>query len=115
DHLGNPPIAQKTMDAWAAPMVELATLPNVSCKLSGIVTAAGELWSIDDLVPYVDHALRSFGATRLAWGSDWPVVLKASDYRHWVDVARTLVAMLPADDQRRILHDNAATFYRLRP
>ena len=45
---------------------------------------------------------------------DWPVVLKASDYRHWVDATRTLLAGLPADDQRRILHDNAITFYRLK-
>jgi len=115
DHLGNPPIAQKTMDGWAAPLAALAKLPQVSCKLSGIVTVAGEAWSIDDLVPYVEHALRCFGPQRLAWGSDWPVVLKVSDYRHWVDVARTLVAGLPADDQRRILHDNAVAFYRLKP
>ncbi len=115
DHLGNPPIAQKTMDGWAAPMAELAKLPNVFCKLSGIVTVAAESWSIDDLVPYVEHALRCFGAQRLVWGSDWPVVLKASDYRHWVDVTRTLLAQLPERDRQQILHDNAIAFYRLTP
>jgi L-fuconolactonase len=115
DHLGNPPIAQKTMDGWAVPFADLAALPNVWCKLSGIVTVAATGWTIEDLAPYVEHALHTFTPARLVWGSDWPVVLKASDYRHWVDATRTLLAGLPADDQRRILHDNAITFYRLKP
>jgi L-fuconolactonase len=115
DHLGNPPIKDRTLDGWAAPFAELAALPNVFCKLSGIVTVAAEKWTIEDLAPYVEHALKTFTSTRLCWGSDWPVVLKASDYRHWVDATRTLLAGLPVDDQRRILHDNAITFYRLKP
>jgi L-fuconolactonase len=115
DHLGNPPIRERTLDGWAVPFAELASLPNVSCKLSGIVTVAAEAWTIEDLAPYVEHALATFTPTRLCWGSDWPVVLKASDYRHWVDAARTLLVGLPAEDQRRILHDNAISFYRLEP
>ena len=115
DHLGNPPIKERTLQGWAGPFAELARLPNVSCKLSGIVTVAAEQWSIEDLAPYVEHALTSFTPARLVWGSDWPVVLKASDYRHWVDATRTLLAGLPVEDQRRILHDNAITFYRLKP
>ncbi len=115
DHLGNPPIRQKTMDGWGAPLAELAKLPNVSCKLSGIVTVAGEPWTLDDLVPYVDHALSCFGPRRVVWGSDWPVVLRASDYRHWVDTTRTLIGRLPAENRQLILHDNAISFYRLTP
>lgn len=115
DHLGNPPIAQQTMDGWAQPFTDLAALPNVWCKLSGIVTVAAKEWTIENLAPYVEHALKTFTPARLCWGSDWPVVLKVSDYRHWVDATRTLLAGLPADDQRRILHDNAITFYRLKP
>ena len=115
DHLGNPPIAQKTMDGWAAPLADLAQLPNVWCKLSGIVTVAPERWTIEDLAPYVEHALKTFTSARLCWGSDWPIVLKVSDYRHWVDATRTLLVGLSVDDQRRILHDNAIAFYRLKP
>lgn len=115
DHLGNPPIKDRTMDGWAAPVAELAALPNVWCKLSGIVTVAAAGWTIEDLAPYVEHALKTFTPARLVWGSDWPVVLKASDYRHWVDTTRTLLAGLPAGDQRRILRDNAIAFYRLQP
>lgn len=115
DHLGNPPIADRSMDGWAAPFAELATLPNVFCKVSGIVTVAAPTWTIEDLAPYVEHALKSFTPARLVWGSDWPIVLKVSDYRHWVDATRTLLAGLPAEDLRRILHDNAITFYRLKP
>lgn len=115
DHLGNPPIKERSMEGWAAPFAELAALPNVWCKLSGIVTVAAKEWTIEDLAPYVEHALKTFTAARLVWGSDWPIVLKATDYRHWVDATRTLLVGLPADDQRRILHDNARAFYRLKP
>jgi L-fuconolactonase len=115
DHLGNPPIADRTLDGWAAPFAELASLPNVWCKLSGIVTVAAAGYTIEDLAPYVEHALKTFTPARIVWGSDWPVVLKASDYRHWVDATRTLLAGLSDDDQRRILHDNAISFYRLKP
>lgn len=115
DHLGNPPIKDRTMDGWAAPFAELAALPNVWCKLSGIVTVAAKEWTIEDLAPYVEHALKTFTPARLVWGSDWPVVLKASDYRHWVDATRTLLAGLPAAQQQQILHDNAIAFYRLKP
>ncbi|MBA3700472.1 MAG: amidohydrolase family protein [Planctomycetes bacterium] len=115
DHLGNPPIAEHTLDGWAVAFAELAGCANVWCKLSGIVTVAAKPWTIEDLAPYVEHALKTFTPARLCWGSDWPIVLKASDYRHWVDATRTLLAGLPADDQRRILHDNALAFYRLKP
>jgi L-fuconolactonase len=114
DHLGNPPIAAHGREPWAEDLAALAALPNVWCKLSGIVTVADPAaWTIDDLAPYVDHALRVFGSERMMWGSDWPVVLKASDYRHWVDATRTLVGGLPEAARRRVLHDNAAVFYRL--
>jgi L-fuconolactonase len=83
--------------------------------LSGIVTVAAAGYTIEDLAPYVEHALKTFTPARIVWGSDWPVVLKASDYRHWVDATRTLLAGLSDDDQRRILHDNAISFYRLKP
>lgn len=115
DHLGSPPIAERTLDGWAAPLVELAALPNVWCKISGMVTGAGAGWNIEQLAPYVAHVLTTFTPARLCWGSDWPVVLKSCDYRHWVDVTRTLLVGLPPDDQRRILHDNAITFYGLAP
>jgi len=54
---------------------ELALRENVACKLSGLPTdAERDRWTVDDLRPYVEHALACFGPDRLLYGSDWPVV-----------------------------------------
>ena len=58
DHLFNPDVRQGTMDPWRGQLAALAAFPNVSCKVSGVVTNADhEGWRPADLAPYVDHAL----------------------------------------------------------
>jgi hypothetical protein len=42
DHLAKPPIKTGELRPWEVPMRELARLPNVFCKLSGLVTEAVE-------------------------------------------------------------------------
>lgn len=114
DHFGNPDIKTKTMEPWRAQISELGQLPNVCCKLSGIVTLADDKkWTPEDLAPYVDHVISSFGTNRVLFGGDWPVVLLASEYRRWVETAQLLLTKLPAIDRKKILHDNAVKFYRL--
>ncbi|MFN8531736.1 MAG: amidohydrolase family protein [Anaerolineae bacterium] len=115
DHGGNPNIAAKALDPWRAQMTTLAALPNVRCKLSGLVTNADPLnWTPPDLPPYIDHLLSTFGVDRLMFGSDSPVLrLARSTYASWVDVAvGALKALSPADLQR-VFADNAAAFYRI--
>ena len=87
---------------------------NHGCKLSGIVTQADDKnWTPEDLAPYVDHVISSFGTSRVLFGGDWPVVLLASEYGRWVETAQTLLDKLPAIDRQKILHDNAVKVYRL--
>ena len=114
DHAGKPDIRAARLDPWRAHIEELAYLPNVVCKLSGLVTEAAEdTRSLDDLSPYVDHLLASFGPKRLLFGSDWPVVNLASSYAGWLANARTLVERLAPSDLQAIFHDNARHTYRL--
>ncbi|MEI6860720.1 MAG: amidohydrolase family protein [Verrucomicrobiota bacterium] len=114
DHLGKPGIRARLLDPWRAHLSELAALPNVDCKLSGLVTEADhDAWQPADLKPYVDHALAVFGPGRLLFGGDWPVAKLASPYRRWLDTARGLVAHLPAADQDAIFRRNALRVYRL--
>src|SRR6185369_14390837 len=81
DHLAKPPIARGEIDEWAGEFRKMAELPNVSCKLSGMVTEADwKSWSPRDLKPFADAALECFGPQRLMFGSDWPVCLLAADY-----------------------------------
>ena len=114
DHLGKPPIHTATLDPWRWQVDELTALPNVSCKISGLVAEADhERWTIDDLAPYVRHALDAFGEDRVAFGSDWPVVLEASSYRLWVETLDRMTADLPLAARRKLWADNARRFYRI--
>jgi L-fuconolactonase len=97
DHCGKPAITAATLDPWRDDVARLAERPNVVCKLSGLVTEAGANWQPDDLRPYVDHVLKCFGAERLLWGSDWPVVNLAGDYDAWRDAADMLVPSAARD------------------
>src|SRR5690606_17186994 len=85
DHGAKPAIRNGLggFDIWGEKIFRLAQCPNVSCKLSGLLTEAKPGASLEDLRPYLDHLYESFGATRLMWGSDWPVLLLESTHADW--------------------------------
>jgi L-fuconolactonase len=80
NHCGGPDIKGKQFQPWANHISELASFDNVYCKVSGIVTTAGEDWTKTDLKPYIDHLVATFGYDRLMFGSDWPVCTLAAEY-----------------------------------
>jgi L-fuconolactonase len=111
DHGAKPDITHRVFDPWREHMRALAELPNVCCKISGLVTEAHPSWQTADIAPYVEHLLGCFGAHRLMWGSDWPVLELAADYSRWLAVARSLTSHLPPDEVSTIFHGTAARFY----
>jgi L-fuconolactonase len=110
DHAAKPDIANGIFRPWADYMARLARETPWCCKVSGLVTEAQADWRIDDLRPYVDHLLATFGPDRLIWGSDWPVVTLASNYQRWRDAAVTL---LPAETHDAVFGGTAVHFYGL--
>jgi len=115
DHMAKPPIASVEIDEWARELKQLATFPNVSCKLSGLVTEANWTnWRIEDLKSYVETALEYFGSERMMFGSDWPVCLLAGSYDRVLGAAQTLLADLSENDRARIFSQNALRFYRIK-
>lgn len=115
DHCGNPNVKSGQLDPWREHIASMAALPNVVCKVSGIVTSADpERWTVDDLRPYVDHVIASFGWDRVLFGSDWPVChLGNASLRRWLDTALELTAAGGLANQRKLFHDNALRVYRL--
>jgi L-fuconolactonase len=114
DHLLKPDIRQGTLDPWRGQMEQLAALPNVYAKISGLVTEADqERWTPGDLAPYVEHALAVFGEDRVVFGGDWPVALQATTYPRWVDTLGTLAGRLTPVARRKLFAENARRFYRL--
>jgi L-fuconolactonase len=114
DHMAKPPVASGEIKGWAQGLKEVAAYQNISCKLSGLVTEAKHTsWRTDDLRPYVEFALESFGPGRLMFGSDWPVCLLAASYDQVLESFQTLLAGLGEKERGRIFAENAREFYRL--
>lgn len=114
DHGSKPLIRDGIMDGWDQDMAALASETSAFCKLSGLVTEARADWTVDDLRPYVEHLLDTFGPDRLVWGSDWPVCTLASSYGRWVEVTGELLSGLAEDERGAILGGNAARAYGMR-
>jgi L-fuconolactonase len=114
DHLSKPAIAAGPLDPWREHMAEIAAFPNVSCKVSGMVTEAKADWALADLEPFVDHVAAVFGEDRLMFGSDWPVATLAGSYGDVSNAARALLGRtFGPDGMAKIFGANAASFYRL--
>jgi L-fuconolactonase len=114
DHIGKPDIKIGLLDPWQEDIAELAALPNVMCKLSGLVTEADwQNWTPADLRPYIDHVLAAFGADRVMFGSDSPVAYLAATYAQWLETLMAATESLSSADREKLFYRNAARFYRL--
>jgi L-fuconolactonase len=111
DHGAKPDIAAGGLSTWAPSMRAIASDSGAVCKLSGLVTEAGEGWTADRLRPFFDVLIEAFGPTRLMWGSDWPVVNEAGGYSAWRTAAEALTSQLPDADRALIFGGTAAAFY----
>ena len=113
DHAAKPDIAAGAFDVWARDMRALAAQTRLVCKLSGLATEAAPGWSTETLRPYVEVLIEAFGADRLMWGSDWPVLNLNGDYAAWLNAAETLLAGLSEAEREAIFGGTANVFYRL--
>jgi L-fuconolactonase len=114
DHIAKPNIAANTMEPWKTQISILAERPNVYCKLSGMVTEADPAsWTAEDIRPYVDICLESFGPSRLMVGSDWPVCTLAGSYETTMAVVLDYLQKLSPLERDRVFHGTCEEAYRL--
>jgi L-fuconolactonase len=111
DHAAKPGIAAGARIGWANGLAALASRTTARCKLSGLLTEAGPGADVEELVPFVEQIVAAFGAGRIMWGSDWPVLNLASDYSTWHTMAKQLVADLTVHERGLIFGGVAAEFY----
>jgi L-fuconolactonase len=111
DHAGKPAIRDRAIQPWQAEIAELAQLPNVAVKLSGLVTEAADEWTVEQLRPFVDVLLQAFEPSRIMFGSDWPVCLLAASYREVVAAAQELTAQLSSAERADVFGETAARWY----
>ena len=114
DHIGKPAIKAGILDPWRQHLKELASLPNVHCKISGVSTEADHKnWTREQLKPYVAFAIETFGFDRIMYGGDWHVLELAGPYPQWVEIVEWVVAGSTPEEKRKLFRDNALRFYRL--
>jgi L-fuconolactonase len=114
DHIGKPGIKYGLREPWWSQMRELAALPNVVCKISGVVTEADHAtWTRPQIKPYVAHAIECFGFDRVMWGSDWTVSELTHGYPEWVEIVDEVVQGATEAERRKLYRDTAIRTYRL--
>lgn len=114
DHIGKPGIKAGLFDPWRTHMRELASMENVSCKISGVATEADHAdWSREQIRPYIEHAIDCFGFDRCMFGGDWHVMELAGTYPQWVEIVDWIVADASEEERRRLFRDTAIDAYRL--
>jgi predicted TIM-barrel fold metal-dependent hydrolase len=114
DHCGVPQVKERNLDPWRSYITEIAKFPNISCKISGLVAYADtKRWIAEDLRPFVEHTIASFGWDRVLFGSDWPVCTLSSSYQQWVQALQAITQSAGEVNQRKLFYDNALRVYRL--
>ncbi len=114
DHIGKPDIRNGLKEPWWGQIQQLAKRPNVTVKLSGVITEAKwDSWQPDDVKPYVAHVIESFGLDRVMYGSDWSVSTITHPYPQWVAIIDELLAGSTEEEQRKVFRDNAIRAYGL--
>lgn len=114
DHCAKPAIGAKEMDKWASLIKQLASHPNVYCKLSGLFTETKwKQWSPAEFYPYLDTVFEAFGTSRLLYGSDWPVMLLSGMYVQWKSLLGKYMENFDLEEKKKVFGQNAVHFYNL--
>jgi L-fuconolactonase len=113
DHCGKPDVANGALEPWATSIRELAGLPNVACKFSGLLNCALPGAAAEDLRPYAFQVFESFTASRVMWASDWPPLELAAGYETWIGISQEILTQLSAHEIEQVMAGTAARIYRL--
>lgn len=115
DHCGVPTITKDNFENWKADLQKLATLPNVVCKISGIIAycPSPEAAALDTLRPWMETCVETFGPDRIILGSDWPVCNLTKGLPVWLTIIREFFSSYSEDEQHAIFHHNAETIYNI--
>jgi L-fuconolactonase len=113
DHAGKPAIGATDIASWRRWIDEFSQHTQLHCKFSGLLTQLENGAREDAVEPYVEHLFARFGAERLIWGSDWPVLTMQANFKHWLDLALSLTERYATGSQADVFGANAARFYAL--
>jgi predicted TIM-barrel fold metal-dependent hydrolase len=100
------------LDLWLRGMSELATVPNVVVKISGLGTVDWN-WTVESIRPFVLQTIEAFGVSRCMFASNFPVDKLYGDFDSLYGAFRKITQPFSGDERRMLFHDNAVRYYRL--
>jgi L-fuconolactonase len=113
DHLGRPPFDAGPTTEWVRGMEAAARLPNVFCKVSGLLTGQRTPWAAAPLRPFVHHVFSVFGPGRLMFGSEWPACLPAATWKETLAAFTQSIGARSVEVREQLLGGTATRFYGL--
>lgn len=114
DHCAKPGIRSGSKEPWMSQMRKIAKFENVICKISGLLTEADlATWTEEEILVYANHAVDTFGTSRIMFGSDWPVNELAGGYTKWYELTCNLTRFWSNSEREDFFYNNANLFYRL--
>ncbi|KAG2230907.1 hypothetical protein INT48_000019 [Thamnidium elegans] len=123
DHMGKPPCDSQPGDSefefWREQMTQLSKNQNVCCKISGLVNELSghdddELSVAQQLKPFIQVALETFGIDRIMYGGDWPVCeIVSTSWQSWLQILCEIVKNWSEDDKEKLFVTNATRIYKL--
>jgi L-fuconolactonase len=114
DHLAKPPIKSGDVKQWKQEIGAFKELDHVYAKVSGLITEADwKNWTSGQINEIIDVALEVFGADRLLFGTDYPVLKVAGELDQWIDVYKSSIGALSPNEQAKINKQNCKNFYAL--
>ena len=114
DHIAKPQLSQAINPQWEYYIQKLARFPNVSCKLSGLVTETRNFhWQNVNFHPFLDTVVNAFGTDRVLFGSDWPVCLLGGNYGQILQIITDYLENFSDTECNKIMGLNAARLYKL--
>ena len=114
DHIGKPDIRRGLMEPWRGQIRSLAALPNVTVKISGVITETHpDRRALADFRPYVLEVIDAFGFDRVMFGGDWPVSDLTHRYGEWVAALDAILVDASQAELRKLYRESAQRAYRL--
>ena len=108
-HMGHPKVLEPE---GQSEILATARHDNVHVKVSGFYySTALPPWDypLSDVQPIAKALYQRYGASRLLWGSDYPVCRRNHTYRHAIEIVRHHCACIAPADMDGIMGGNLAT------
>jgi len=100
--------------AWRDGLAQLARLPNVSCKISGLAMI-DRTWTVDSLRPFVLRVIETFGPARCMFASNFPVEKVHGSFGDFYAAYDAITADFGQAERDQMFAGTASRIYRLPP